>query len=60
MLPRYFDYIFVHQRQKVRFEPELSSKFLSTLGPDRLEKRGTTYSSDLQSFRGFFYVVLLI
>ena len=32
MLPIYFDYIFVHQRQKVRLKPELSPKFLSTLG----------------------------
>ena len=34
MLPSYFDYSFVHLRQKVRFRPELSSKFLSTLGPN--------------------------
>ena len=33
MLPSYFDYIFVHLRQKVRLRPELSPKFLSTLGP---------------------------
>ena len=32
MLPSYFDYIFVHQKQKVRLRPELSPKFLSTLG----------------------------
>ena len=29
MLPIYFDYIFVLQRQKERFRPELSPKFLS-------------------------------
>ena len=34
MLPSYFDYIFVHLRQKARFRPELSLKFLSTLGPN--------------------------
>ena len=34
MLPGYFDYIFVHLRQKARLlRPELSSKYLSTLGP---------------------------
>ena len=32
MLPSYFD--FVHLRLKVRFRPELSPKFLSTLGPN--------------------------
>ena len=31
-LPRYFDHTFVHLRQKVRLRPELSPKFLSTLG----------------------------
>ena len=30
MLPSYFDYIFVHLRQKVRLRRELSLKFLST------------------------------
>ena len=27
MLPNYFDYIFVHLRQKARLRPELSPKF---------------------------------
>ena len=51
MLLNCFDYIFVQLRQKVRFKPELSSKFLSTLGPNpaqartRLEKPGPTYNS---------------
>ena len=27
MLPSYFDYIFVHLRQKARLRPELSPKF---------------------------------
>ena len=34
MLPSYFDYTFVHLRQKVRLRPELSTKFLSSLGPN--------------------------
>ena len=53
MLPIYFDYIFVHVRQKVRLRPELSPKFFSTLGPNpartrtRSKKPGPTYNSDL-------------
>ena len=38
MLPSYFDYIFVHPRQKARLKPELSPKFLSTLGPSTTQK----------------------
>ena len=38
MLPIYFDYIFVHLRQKVRLRPELSPKFLSILGPNPTRK----------------------
>ena len=38
MLPSYFDYIFVHLRQKVRLRPELSPKFLTTLGPNPTQK----------------------
>ena len=49
MLSSYFDYIFVHLRQKARFRPELSPKFSSVLGPNpartRPEKRGPTYDS---------------
>ena len=52
MLLNYFDYILVHLRQKVRFRPDLSPKFLSTLGPNpnrkartRTEKPGPTYNS---------------
>ena len=45
----YFDYIFVHLRQKVRLRPELSPKFLSILGPNparsRPEKPGPTCNS---------------
>ena len=51
MLPSYFDYIFVHLKQKARLRPELSPKILSTLGPNpaltrtRPEKPGPTYNS---------------
>ena len=51
MLPSYFEYIFVHLRQKVLLRPKLSPKFSSTLGPnpartrDRPEKPGPTYNS---------------
>ena len=51
MLPSYFNYIFVHLRQKERLWPELSSKFLSTSSPNparirtRPEKPGRTYNS---------------
>ena len=34
MLPSYFNYIFMHLKQKARLWPELSSKFLSTLDPN--------------------------
>ena len=34
MLPSYFDYIFVHLKQKARLRPDLSPKFLSTSGPN--------------------------
>ena len=49
MLPGYFDYTFVHLRQKVHLGPELRPKFLSTLGSNpartRPEKPGPTYNS---------------
>ena len=51
MLPSYIDYIFVHLIQKVHLGPELSPKFLLTLGPNpartraRPEKPGPTYNS---------------
>ena len=38
MLPSYFDYIFVHQRQKARLKPEIIPKFLSTLSPNPTRK----------------------
>ena len=34
MLPSYFNYIFVHLKQKARLRPKLSPKFLSTLSPN--------------------------
>ena len=41
--------MFVHLRQKARLTPEISPKFLSTLGPNpvqtRSEKPGPTYNS---------------
>ena len=36
--PKYFDYIFVRLRQRVRLRPELSPTFLSTLGPNPTRK----------------------
>ena len=48
MLPSHFDYIFVHQEQKVRLRHELSPKFLSTLGPN--PARLTTLMLILQDF----------
>ena len=52
MLPNYFNFIFVHIRQKACLRPELSPKFLSSLGPNpartRPEKPGPTYNSEAQ------------
>ena len=52
MLPSYFDYIFVHLRQKVLLKPELSPKFLSTLGPNPnpTRKARATYNSERSLF----------
>ena len=53
MLPSYFDYIFVHLRQKARLRPKLSLKFLSTFSPNsartrtRPKKPDPTYNSEL-------------
>ena len=46
MLPSYIDYIFVHLKQKERLRPELSPKFLSTLGqnPNRKARPGLNSS----------------
>ena len=38
MLPSYFDFIFVHLRQKACHRLELSPKFFSTLGPKSIRK----------------------
>ena len=59
MLPSFFHYIFVHLKQKVRFGPKLSQKFLSTSGPNpartrtRPEKPVPTYNSVAPSVRKF-------
>ena len=34
MLPSYFDYFFVHLRQKVRLKPELSPEIFVNFRPD--------------------------
>ena len=44
ILQGYFNYIFVHLRQKVHFRPEISPKILSTLGLNPIRKA----RSDLQ------------
>ena len=38
MLPSCFDYIFVRLRQKVHLRLKFSPKFLSTLGPNPMQK----------------------
>ena len=45
MLSSYFDYIFVHLRQKARLRPELSPKFCQLEARTRPEKPGSTYNS---------------
>ena len=57
MLPSYFDYVFVHLKQKARLRPELNLKFLSTLSPNpaRTEKPGPTNNSGVYSIRKFLY-----
>ena len=57
MLPSYFDYVFVHLKQKARLRPELSPKCLSTLSPNpaRTEKSGPTNNSGAYSTRKFLY-----
>ena len=65
MLQNYFDYIFVHLRQKARLRLELSPKFLSALGPNpagtqtRPEKPGPTYNSGRSSNKMNFDVMLM-
>ena len=48
MLPIYFDYIFVHLKQKARLRPDLSPKFLSTSGPKPARTRPRKARPDLQ------------
>ena len=42
-----FDCVFVHLRQKARLRPELSRKFLSTLGPNPTQKPVPIYNFGL-------------
>ena len=56
MLPRYFDYIFVHLRQKARLRPEVSLKFLSTLGPNPARNPGQTYNSETDTKHLFLLI----
>ena len=39
MLSSYFNYIFMRPRQKPRLRPEISPKFLSSLGPNLARTR---------------------
>ena len=55
MLPSYFDYIFVHLKQKVRLRPKLTPKLLSTLGPDPTLKA----RPGLQLCRGQHYFLIV-
>ena len=65
ILQGYFNYIFVHLRQKARFRPEISPKILSTLGPNpartrtRPEKPGPTYNSDSTCCSSLHFFILL-
>ena len=65
MLPSYFDYMFVRLTQKVSLSPEVSPKFLSTLGPNpaltraRPEKPGPTYNSDMSERNRFVHILNL-
>ena len=45
MLSSYFDYIFVHLRQKARLRPELSPKFCQLEARTQPERPGSTYNS---------------
>ena len=54
MLPKYYDYIFVHRRQKARTShPRIKLQILSTLGPNpaqnqtRPEKPSSTFNFEL-------------
>ena len=52
ILPSYFDYIFVHLKQKARLRPELSPKFLSTLGPNPARLITRKQTKGFQNFLG--------
>ena len=38
MVPSYFNYNFVHRKQKARLRPDLSPKFLTISGPNPTRK----------------------
>ena len=54
MRPSYFDYIFVHLRQKAGLRPELSPKFFLTLGPNPTRKA----RSNLQLCNDITYTII--
>ena len=56
MLPSYFDYLFVHLRQKARLRPELIPEFCQLEARTRPEKPGPTYNS---AIKGSVFFVLL-
>ena len=64
MLPSYFNCIFVRLRQKARLRPELSPKFLSTLGPNpnptRKARRDLQFCSDLPNFNAKMFPLCII
>ena len=59
MLPSYFDCIFVHLRQKVRFSPEIFVKFRSEPQPDpKSPARLTTLVGARPSVKRLIFVAL--
>ena len=58
MLPSCFDYIFVHLRQKAHLRPDLSPKFLSTLGPTRKARPGLQLCMGQTNWDTFLITVL--
>ena len=65
-MPSYLDYIFVYLRQTARLRPELSPKFLSTLGPNpvgtqtRSKKPGPTYNSGFATTTGDIKITVCV
>ena len=58
MLSSYFDYIFVHLRQKARLRPELSPKFCQLEARTRPEKPGSTYNSATMRLLTLYHAVI--